>query len=693
MSQNGGWEVVGKNKKDKAAGGKNGKLSKAEKKKFIDNAPRVEDFLPLDQVKTLYDNLGGNKDNKKVLKEKANKTKENEEKQKKQKQNQHSEKKKEDSPKISPKPPKEKQPKTLEEALKMISVTEMQTMLSSNKTSFPDAPLLWLKNLGAYLNSKITIDKDDPMFTGKPDNYPLNLVPQALYSLCEKVIQDAGPATVKLFYEYIFTAITIEMGKGAPVVGYKILIQLLAKYDPKLSVSNIQKLINMRNSYQNRKPIGLTLLWCFNQGGKQNLSVGLKVWQEVMAPMMEAKSYCSNVMKILTELVKTHLSTEENLQFDSYFSIYEAFFSGKYNLSQQVVKEGFEICKTLRVILLNNKTLNHKKVFDAIFPLIQKQTTDELKTELVNILTLCLGHDDRCFAAWKSLYMKNLCATALLLSHIETNWNKLTPALNPKVVTEVIETFLTTHEKRTTKGKGKEDKYLALSIGNAKTLARKMAEKKAKKGGFRWKTICLLLLLLIGGFVAYDSHKYGSFGATSTGKFMRETGISDFAEKSWNTTKALVDDGFKKLESTSPEHYKMVKDFFAPYVKLTGDFYRVVQDVAVKQFVNIATYISDTRPLVAAKIEEYAPGLLDSVQTGVSKAMNAMKNAFIFMVEQIIENTSLALRYLKTNVFVGKLSPESLQNYASLAINRTHIFASQTYDWVYEKVQTFSKVN
>lgn len=39
----GGWEVVTKNKKDKNII-KNGKLSKAEKKKFIDNAPRVEDF-------------------------------------------------------------------------------------------------------------------------------------------------------------------------------------------------------------------------------------------------------------------------------------------------------------------------------------------------------------------------------------------------------------------------------------------------------------------------------------------------------------------------------------------------------------------------------------------------------------------------------------------------------------------------
>lgn len=88
----GGWELVGRSKKDKN-NGKINKLTKAEKKKFIENAPKVEDFLPLSQVKTLYDNLDNNKENKKPPKEKENKTKENEEKKKQQKQ-QQSEKKK-----------------------------------------------------------------------------------------------------------------------------------------------------------------------------------------------------------------------------------------------------------------------------------------------------------------------------------------------------------------------------------------------------------------------------------------------------------------------------------------------------------------------------------------------------------------------------------------------------------------------
>jgi hypothetical protein len=47
---------------------------------------------------------------------------------------------------------------------------------------------------------------------------------------------------------------------------------------------------------------------------------------------------------------------------------------------------------------------------------------------------------------------------------------------------------------------------------------------------------------------------------------------------------------------------------------------------------------------------------------------------------------------INLNFCSGKWSPENLQIYANEAITTTHTFASQIYDWVYEKVQTLSKV-
>lgn len=72
-------------------------------------------LVPLSQIKTLYDNLDGNKENKKPTKAQAkeHKTKENEEKKKQQQQKQQqAEKKKQE--------PKEKPPKTIKDALNAV---------------------------------------------------------------------------------------------------------------------------------------------------------------------------------------------------------------------------------------------------------------------------------------------------------------------------------------------------------------------------------------------------------------------------------------------------------------------------------------------------------------------------------------------------------------------------------------------
>ncbi|XP_058803960.1 transmembrane protein 214-B [Phymastichus coffea] len=678
----GGWEVVGRNKKDKSVA-KTGKLTKAEKKKFIENAPKVEDFLPLDQVKSLYENLDGNKENKKPAKEKESKTKENEEKKKQQKQQQVEKKKDEQL--------KEKPPRSIEEALNFINVTEVQNLLATNQANFPDAPLVWLKSLVGFLNAKIPVEKDDPIFSGRPDGYPLSVVPKSLRVIFEKAIDAAGAQHACLFYEFILTAFTMEMTKNVPVVGYKIFVQLLAKYDPTLGMNNIPKLISMRNSYQNRKPIGLSLLWSYNQSGRENLTVGLTVWHEVIAPMLETKNYSSYVIQILGDLISWH-SKDERLRPDLYFNIFDDFYSGKLNISSSVINEGAPNLEKLRCILFQNKNINHRKIFETLLTKVTSKASDNQKNEVLNGIVNCLGTDDRCFTLWKSLYMKNLYTSSILLTHIDSNWNKFKPFLNIKLLTDILLAFQLSYEK-SKKGKGKDDKYLYACKVTTVVLIKKMSSKKSSKGGFPWKTGCFLLLLFIGAIVAYDTHKHGSFEATNTARFLKDSGICAFVQKTWVSTKLYADKGRGYIESSSPEYYKAVIDFSKPYIKLAEDVYLVLSKIFIELYDNVSNYIVITKPLVQQTIEQYVPGLLDSLQEGILKGIDKLKGYSVLITEQIVENSFKATRWLKTNVFIGKLSPENLQNYASQAINTTQAFASQTYNWVYEKVQTISKVD
>ncbi|XP_015606404.1 transmembrane protein 214-A [Cephus cinctus] len=673
----GGWEVVGKGKKDKS-NGKPTKLTKAEKKKFIENAPKVEDFLPLSQVKTLYDNLDGNKENKKPTKEKDNKTKENEEKKKQQKQKQLEQKKQE---------PKEKPPKSIEDAVNLINAASLESSIINDEVRYPDAPLIWLKNVDAFLNASIPIERDDPLFDGKPPGYPLSVVPKTIRSLLERVIERAGPQTVKLFYEGTLTAMATDMAKGTPVVGHKIFLQLLAQHDPDMTIANIPKLISLRKSYQNRKPIGQSLFWVLYQAGRKDLSVGLKAWHEIISPMLEIKNYSGYVVKVLNDMVADHMSNTNNVTPDMYLTILDDVYSGKLNIPATIVKEVTPVIVNLRSITFKNENANYRKLLETLFDKITLKISPIYRDELLHAVAACLMIDVRCYTTWKNIYSKHLYQSSVLLKHIDSNWSTIQPTLKKKVLSEVLASFQVSNDGwKTAK---KKDEYLSACIKGCEVLVARMT---VSRSWFPWKKGSLLLFLLISAIVAIDYRKHGSFEASSTGKFLKDSGILGQGQRAWSTTKYYSAKSLEYAEASAPEYYKTVVDVSMPYIKLGGDLYLVIRNASWKLYNNIAAYVAHNGPLVAASIDRYAPGLLEETRTRSIQALDFVKTYSALAAEHIVEYSTHAIRWLETNVFVGKLSPESLQKYASQAINTTQTFASQTYDWVYEKVQILSKV-
>ncbi|XP_015514094.2 transmembrane protein 214-A [Neodiprion pinetum] len=665
----GGWEVVGKNKKDKS-NGKPAKLSKAEKKKFMENAPKLEDFLPLDEVKTLYNTLDNNKENKKPVKEKESKTKENEEKKKQQKQKQQqqqqAEKKKTE--------PKEKPPKSIEGALNAISIEELKNILATNQARFPEAPLVWLKDILAYLCVKIPIDTNDPVFGNKPADYPLSVVPNTIRSILESATKDAGSKAVQIFYEITLTAMTNNMVKGTPVVGHKIFLQFLAYQHPETVISNIPKLVTLRNSYQNRKPIGLSLLWALAQGGQKNLTIGLKIWHEVMASMLEMKNYASYVVQILERFTTLH-GTTTSLSSDLYLNIADDVYSGRYNIPASVEKELSVSVAKLRTIIFKNKDTRHQPLFQALMKKLTYTTPENYKTEIINALVASLSTDTQCYSAWRSNYTKYLHQSSLLLKHLNANWTRVSPSLRVNLLRETILTFIATNEEL---GKAKKkEEHLNACVKECKVLLEKMT---VSKSWFPWKRGSVLLLVVIGAMLAYDTQKHGSFKASNTNRFLTESGVSGYGEHAWSRVRLYSSKSLEFIEASAPEYYKAVTEFSTPYVKLAGDLCLITKNTSLKVYNNIVLYAHQKGPLIAASINHYAPGLLESMQKQSIQAMEAIK-------------TYSALASDQANILVGHLNSENLRKYTSQAINTTQTFASQTYNWVYEKVQTLTKVH
>lgn len=219
-----------------------------------------------------------------------------------------------------------------------------------------------------------------------------------------------------------------------------------------------------------------------------------------------------------------------------------------------------------------------------------------------------------------------------------------------------------------------------------------MKKMTSSSRGFPWRSASLLLLLLIGAIVAYDTQKHGSFQASQVGKFLKTSGISKHLEKAWTTLKLYWSAGHKAIKDSSPEYYKAVVDLCAPYIKLAGDAGLIVRNISIKLYNNAAAYVERNVPIVLDTIEYYAPGILEQIKTRSLEGIKFVKVSFVLIGEKVIEHSSMSIQWLEKNVFVGKLSPDNLRSYAIWAFDTTQSYAAQTYDWVYEKVQTLSKV-
>lgn len=95
-----------------------------------------------------------------------------------------------------------------------IDPAELANIITTNKIRFSNAPLVWLKEVAAFLNSKIQIDVDDPTFSSYPPLYPLSAVPEEIRRSLADVLQDAGKANAQLFFDVTLTSLANDMSRG-----------------------------------------------------------------------------------------------------------------------------------------------------------------------------------------------------------------------------------------------------------------------------------------------------------------------------------------------------------------------------------------------------------------------------------------------------------------------------------------------
>lgn len=100
-------------------------------------------------------------------------------------------------------------------------------------------------------------------------------LPSGLKLVIEKALKEAGKENAQLFFDICLTSLATDMGKGLPGLGYRFFLQHIALNHPKLVCANVNKHVILKNSYQNRPHIGLSILWAVGHVGINDPQSGL----------------------------------------------------------------------------------------------------------------------------------------------------------------------------------------------------------------------------------------------------------------------------------------------------------------------------------------------------------------------------------------------------------------------------------
>ncbi|XP_063894378.1 transmembrane protein 214 [Helicoverpa armigera] len=661
----GQWEVVGKNKKSQ-----NGKIkTKEDEKKAVKNGPKLEDVVPHSQIKSFYSGMEIDEERKPA---KDNKKKEGDKKKKQDKKNVE--------------PPKPKPPKTIEGALEAIDAAELANIITTNKIRFSNAPLVWLKEVAAFLNSKIQIDVDDPTFASHPQLYPLSAAPNEIRKLLSDVLQDAGKANTQLFFDVTLTALANDMSRGQSVNGHRLLLQMLAQDYPEFCIASIQKSASLRNSYQNRPPIGLSLLWAFGQGGNSDFAVGLKAWQDLFLPIIELKNYSKYVVWYLSNLLDEHATMDSTkVSQDQLFAMIDMVNNKRSALPKDLSSDLIKQLSKYKDIYFNKSNNKLQVTFNQLMKKLPNQylsgpSLDPYHRVLVDCLVDCLVRDDSCNATWRQLFHRCSKQSATLLDYIDSNWADVSKKLRQKSLKMSVLQYKEVCGEAL-KGKKKDE-----TVVRTNKICQDILDRMTSTRRFPWIWASFFLLVGIAGLVSYDvSRSGGNFPSNTTGRLLNDLGVLEHSQRAWQKSLSTSARGYLWLETNAPVYYTLTVETCTPYVLLSREFAYVAMKKVGVLYTNTKDYVAEKTPVVVATIEQYAPGLVDNVQSYTASGLEAVK-------KYSNDYYQLTMEYLKTKVFVGEWAPEILQNKTESALNVTRTHVSTYFHWFREQVHIYSKI-
>lgn len=84
---------------------------------------------------------------------------------------------------------------------------------------------------------------------------------------------------------------------------FQVLIQLLAFRFPEATECCLAKMAVLRNTFEHDENVCIKLLWGFSQAGYSDINVGIRVWCNLMAPVICIPRYGGYVCRYITRII------------------------------------------------------------------------------------------------------------------------------------------------------------------------------------------------------------------------------------------------------------------------------------------------------------------------------------------------------------------------------------------------------
>jgi len=419
--------------------------------------------------------------------------------------------------------PKQKMPVTLSQAVKEnLRADDLKKLLEESQNKFPESPLLWLRDVTTYLNQRLATTSSDEqigILSGEPTSVLTASIRKVINS---QLLQKCSDSMKETFIETCVANTAHDLAKGSSVVGWKVLTQLLAELQPGLVTANLSRYVELRNSYQNRPNIGTAILWSVGQAGMRSLHSGIKVWLEIMLPVISFKHYQKFIVSYLAELLSLHHITEATkmnkpvVDISNFLTIQDSVFVVCSQMNKEHYRTLRELYPSLRTICLAG--FKNHELFPELLSRLSTMSMPDQVEDTLELLGQCLmANTEVSLVHWHKLYTSHLPQSAQLIQFIDSNWSHYKSALDVPDFHNSLEAFQDYNSSVINK-----DGLELASLG-CQSLSSKL-----RRGGmswFPWKTLSFLLLLSTAAIISADIEKAGGrFSSSNMGQFLTDIG-------------------------------------------------------------------------------------------------------------------------------------------------------------------------